>query len=50
MAKQAKPTLTPDEWAIIVQCIEVASFQGNSVRAVAALLDKIDVLRGPTVE
>lgn len=50
MAKQVKPTLSPEEWDIIIQCIEASTFQGNSVRYIANLLDKIDVLKGPTAE
>lgn len=50
MAKQAQPKITPEEWQVIKQCIEVSTFQGNSVRAIAALLDKIDILQGPITE
>lgn len=50
MAKQTKPTITQEEWMVIKQCIEAATFQGNSVRPIAALLDKIDILQGPITE
>ena len=38
----AGPRLEHNDYQIIKQCIEAATFQGNSVRMVAQLLDKID--------
>lgn len=38
----AKPQLTHTDFQILKQCVEASTFQGNSVRAVAILLDKLD--------
>lgn len=39
----SKPDFTHNDFQIIKQCVENATFQGSSVRMIAALLDKVDL-------
>ena len=46
----AQPKFDQNDWMLIKQCIEASNFQGNSVRYVAGVLDKIDFMINTTKE